>query len=282
MLHPISYSNYKSYRECPQKYRFKQLKTPYPEENKINAFFGSVVGTLFEEFYLDKMWEHPDPLASLLEKYPTVVKRIAFSSDYPGKSYLDFRGKGSIHKSMDVFDSDVRQALANGVQAILRHDLVSSDAKAEVVLDVPYPEAGLFLVGRADFVLTSNTHGKVILDGKGSRHGTKYLDLDQLYWYSLQTKLLGLEVPKKVGYLLWRYSGDETVAWYDLEPECLAVLESRLRTFSKFLKNENPQARMGSHCKFCPYVPHCPSGQIQLGGSVGDEVFGVKKNGNHR
>lgn len=264
----ISYSSFKTYKECPRQFHLKSRKVPTAPENKINALFGSVVGVVFEEFYVRKAWEEVNPPKVLRDIYRNTLKRVCLSYNRSGRDFLDFSDPSSNYKGFAPLEKDVIKALKNGWDTIRNNDLIGSDAAAEVVLDVTDPITSFKMVGRADFVVTSRTHGRIILDGKGSRHHTKYLDPDQLYWYAYQHYLNVGEYPAKVGFLNWRYSGEKGISWVPLNPEVISTFLEKWENVARRVKNDMFPARPEQNrCGFCPYqnAEFCPEGYSILG-----------------
>lgn len=257
----LSFSNYKIFKECPEHYRFLSSKTPSPQvDNKVNALFGSIIGTVFEQFYAWEMWKHKDPVSAVLALVPPTAESVLKSYDRPGKSKLDFSDPSANYKSPEDVVRDVSKFCVSSVDTILKNDLVGDGATAEEVLDVLYPPLDVFLVGRADFVIPSKTHGLLILDGKGSRHHDKYLDVDQLYWYAAQHYLKVGVFPDKIGFLNWRYKGDKAISWVPLTLGTLIEFFARLEDVVGQIKKASFPTKPGNACRFCPFLSLCPDG----------------------
>lgn len=201
----ISYSQYKKIRD----------PNPFPDNpNKVNALFGIIVGQVFQQFYERELWK--EPVEMTLDRVPSVLGKFL-----KRKPFLDWDDPKANYSSLEEVLSDINFAVRQSYKTIHRHGLYGDGALAEVILDAPY--RGVEITGRADFIIPTQTHGLVILDGKGSKYRDKYLDDDQLYWYAKQYQIRTGALPDRVGFLHWRFSEP---SWRDLA--AMPAFESRL------------------------------------------------------
>ncbi len=115
----------------------------------------------------------------------------------------------------------------------------------------------------------------MILDGKGSKHREKNVEVRQLYWYGMLHQRKYGALPDKTAFVFWRSEPDIAVDWHpvtDTDVTTLrnAVLEamSEIETAAKVCL---PVAGAGfsakpseSNCRFCSYAFLCPEGKMML------------------
>jgi hypothetical protein len=136
---------------------------------------------------------------------------------------LDWGDEKANYKSPKAILADVLQSIPDGVKAIRKHRFMGPFMEAEMKLDFKFGRH--IMGGRADFVVRRAAPDKdlVIIDGKGSKHGDKYIDgkpkkkgepLDgiQLKWYSVLYKEHYGVIPDALAYLYWRYRDEDSLA----------------------------------------------------------------------
>ena len=271
----LSYSGYKKYKECPRQYwhsYVNKTKAPTPE-NRVNMLYGSAVGILFEDFYNDKIWKHADPAKELLSKVQSVIAAVMRREVKDGGvfNWKDPKLRRNGPRSLEEVVDSVREAIPNGLNIIRQHRLLGTEAAAEVKLDSEI--GGHMLGGRCDFLLRRlhPLSDLLILDGKGSRHRDKYVDVQQLLWYSMLHRRKQGHLPDQVAFVFWRYSPDEAVDWSTpTKAEVDELEDDVLRTVSEIESRKRlpvasqafPARAKKSTCGFCPYVFACPEGQV--------------------
>lgn len=291
----ISYSGYRTHETCPSQYwhsyinKTKVLGAP---ENVLGSVFGSMTGTIFEEFYVGKMWRSRDVVKNLQDLVPSHYNRILTDSKRKGQ-VIDFSVENSPYPNKEALFRDVRDTIEGGIQTIKEHRFVGEDAAAEVKLDTKFGD--YTVAGRLDFSMTRlHYNDEVILDGKGSKHRAKYLDVkplpdpfstpkgDQLQLYgALYHKKFGRYVDG-LGYIFWKFRGSEAVTWVHWTPDTLEETLTRvLGTLHKIDKNATLVSRKsgktrlelieelfptktGYHCKLCAYHTVCDDGTKQV------------------
>lgn len=282
----ISYSGFKSFSDCPFQYYNRYVnKTKIPPENRINMLFGQTVGVLFEHFYAHKLWKRSDYLPYMVSQAKSVLNdTIAIETKKGGK--IDWEEEAANYHDYASLLRDVEEAVPRGLQVIREHRFIGLEAGTEVSLDSSFGPHKIG--GRADFVIRRVApHGDlVIMDGKGSKHGGKYVEDKQLLWYAmLHREKLGV-IPDKLGFIFWRFSGADAVAWLPFTPtdldrlldEILANLD-RIEASNKRLRllEDMPRAREDARqevypaqsgpnkCKLCSYNTVCEDGKRYLG-----------------
>lgn len=267
----LSYSGYKKYDECPRAYWHSYVAKTQPPtpDNRVGMLYGSIVGVLFEYFYNRKMWKLPDPTGALLSCVDEVAQNVVRQESKSGiMNWKDPKLKKGPFSLGEVLAS-VREAVPNGIAIIRRHKLLGTDAVAEEKLDSTIN--GNMIGGRCDFTMTRVTHrDRIILDGKGSAHRDKYVDVRQLLWYSMLSQRKKGFLPDQVAFVFWRSTPETAVDW--VTPTRAAVEELRedvLKTIDTIeAKKKLPIAKEAFHakaspfaCRFCSFVFACPEGQ---------------------
>jgi hypothetical protein len=277
----ISYSGHKAYRDCPRQYWHRyvgktKLATP---DNRVNALYGSTVGTLFEAFYNERIWMRKG-VQELLEAMvdPTLDGIIRRESE---TGIFDWTDKRANYKSREAVRREVMKAIPRGMAIVRHHRLLGQPADAEVKLDSLIE--GHMIGGRADFIMRRvKPHGDlIILDGKGSRHREKYVDPHQLWWYAMLHRHKLGHAPDRLGFLFWRQEPETSIDWVDfdsrsLDDLCAGVLDSvqSIEAGRKALDAAGEvdgavlaatfPARPGDKCSLCAYRPACADGEAFL------------------
>ena len=298
----LSYSGHKSYASCPKQYWHRYIdNTPSPvAENGVNALYGSVVGILFEWFYARHLWMQKGVEEHLLSMVDETLEATMTKEGDRGRIF-NFAEKASNYKTKEALLADIRETIPRGIQIIRQHRLLGPDAAAEVKLDSWIQ--GHRIGGRADFAMTriKPHQDKIILDGKGSRHLTKYVDPWQLKWYAMLWREKFTTAPDKLGFLLWRAEPDDSIQWVPFTRNELDELrDSVVQTAQKIDEGkalltsapqmEAPQvvlqhfpAAPSSECRFCVHLTQCPPGQayesaalpVAISGLVGVDDVGL-------
>lgn len=289
----VSYSGAKKYWNCKFAYWNDYVnKTPQEKpDDRLGSIYGSVVGTIFEDFYMLKLWKEPKIESVLMGRVEETVDRIIQQETTPRKGrpggVLMWKGEGKglnpdgMYASREELILDIRDTIPRGVRSIRQHRLLGLRADAEFKLD--HTVEGHILGGRADFIIErippkSDT---IIVDGKGSRHRDKYVDPQQLFWYSMLFWLHSgkKRMPDKAAFLFWRYEPDKSVDWVDVnEDEVEELFDKALTTARDITAKEkllvigtSPTSAKGvftptpneDNCRFCPYATDrvCPEGK---------------------
>jgi hypothetical protein len=271
----LSYSGFKKYRECPRQYwhsYVNKTKVPTPE-NRVNMLYGSCIGIIVEHFYRDKMWKLPDPAKEMLSRVSSVVAETMRNEIKGGGifNWKDPKLKKNGPHSLDQVIQEIREAIPNSLAIIRKFKLLGTDAAAEVKLDSEI--SGHMLGGRCDFRMR-RLHplgDLIILDGKGSRHRDKYVDIEQLHWYSMLHRRKTGSLPDQVAFVFWRFPPDEAVDWSVPTRDAVDELqETVIRTIEEIEQRKRlpiaaqafpARAKKGA-CGFCPFVFACPEGQV--------------------
>jgi hypothetical protein len=289
----LSYSGYACHESCPFGY-WRQYDDHTPtekEDNRVGSLYGTSVGVLFEQFYEERIWKSKGAQEELLSRAEKTVDQVIKDQLTPSKyrpaGVLKWKGDGpdqdptAMYESREELLADVRDAVVRGLKIIRFYRLLGAYARAEVRLDQII--RGHKIGGRADFILyrTKPHLDWVILDGKGSKHRSRYSDPRQLMWYGALYLLKYGEIPDRLGFLYWRYDPPETIDWMEFSEESLLEFSGEvMKTVRKIdlakrrMPKDNPVMALEmakklfpakpsrSACRFCPYATekHCPRG----------------------
>jgi hypothetical protein len=299
----LSYSGYKTYRDCPMAYWHKYVNRTVPVEpdNCVNSLYGSVVGALFESFYKGQLWRNFGKTeAALIERVPSMLDEVirdatSHRQRFGQPSVLLWKGPKrdgkdprANYRSTEELTEDIKQGVSNGLLTIKSQYLLGEGAQAEVSLDSVV--RGHDLAGRSDFLVRRSYHRDlVILDGKGSKFREAFTDTTQLKWYGMLHRLRHKTYPDRLGFVYWRYKPPDSLDWVPFTRDDLAeLLEEVLKTVpriehaqkflygSEFVGPDGPSMSVqlafpptGSKkdplpCRFCLALPSCPDGRAAV------------------
>jgi hypothetical protein len=286
----LSFSAYKLFNSCPKAYwhRYIDKTTPPKPDNCVNSLYGSTIGTVFEVFYRDKVWTRRD-----YEPYLQSIVEETFDSVVRGQrgSIVDWDDeKANYHSRADLI-KDVREGIPRGLQVIRQNRFIGQEAEAEMKLDTDF---GPYRIGgRADFVIRRvQPHGDlVILDGKGSKWRDKYVEPTQLKWYAMLYRARFGVVPDGLGFVFWRFEGEQAVQWISFTSADLDVLHHEIIDTMKRIETGTnriaslammPQSAFEAReeyfpaapsfgCNLCSYLPLCEEGLKKYGPKVRTE-----------
>lgn len=220
----LSYSGYKSYETCPLQYWHKYVnktRTQTPE-NGINTLYGSTIGQVFEAFYRDKLWKKNPMVVEALQALAKPTLDAAMRDQVRQGRVMDWGDEKANYSSPKAILDDVLLTIPEGLKTIQKHRFMGPFMEAEMKLDFKFGRH--VMGGRADFVIRRADPYKdlVIVDGKGSKHGAKYIDgkpkkkdasLEgiQLKWYSVLYREHYGVLPDGLAYVFWRYRDEESL-----------------------------------------------------------------------
>lgn len=291
----LSYSGWKKYDQCPYAYWHSYLgKTVSPRpDDRLGAIFGSTVGEMFEQFYVQKWWKkRGDCQVFMLSQVDAFVDKILKQETSPKwgkpggillwKGYGEDKNPKALYENREELASDVRDAVVRGLRIIRHYRLLGPVSEAEMILDVE--AGGNKIGGRADFVIkrTAPHHDLILVDGKGSRHRGKYVDPRQLHWYAMLYRMRYGHAPDKLAFLYWKFSPPESLDWVEFSEDDLDDLHEKVlgsfREIDDFrgrLPKEGDPLTLQAlardvfrpkpgpdNCRFCPYASKltCPAG----------------------
>ncbi len=280
----LSFSGYKTYAQCPKLYWHKYVDktTPPAPDNCINALYGSTIGVLFEHFYERKYWKRPDCESYMKSQASEVLEKV-IREDQRGK-IIDWDDEKANYNNRDGLLEDIQLGIPKGLRIIRENRLLGPVAVAEMKLDHRY--GNHMVAGRADFVIEREKEKDVlILDGKGSKHGKKYVEESQLHWYAFLYQQKTGRLPDKLGFVFWRFEGEKAMYWLPVIPDEIQELkEEVLGTMTRVegsvrhltllsgqakasfeAREEFFPAQPSFSCNLCSYLGLCDEGKKATG-----------------
>lgn len=285
----LSYSGFKKGEDCMYAYWHCYINSTSfgVPDDRLGSIFGSSIGMIFEQFYMERLWRIPGTRKVLEDRVEQIVDFVLDREQKPNKNkpagVILWRGEGpgqnprGLYGSRDELVRDVSFCIANGLNTIKQFLLISKRPQAEMKLHADIE--GHRIGGYADFVLDQVKTGHIlILDGKGSRRRERYVEEDQLTWYSMLYQVKFGRLPDRTGFLYWRYEPPVSLDWVDPTQATVDTLKDKvLRRISKIEKATaklperptldvvqelfKPKATF-DNCMFCPYATQelCPKG----------------------
>ena len=241
----ISFHSYKTYLECPRKFKLHEDWVKPPEENKYFAIFGIGVQKFFEDYcnkwgssFLDHSFEAID------SKLKPIFREVLQNN------YVNWKAPFAKLSATDIY----RQALTD-IQQCLDNIDIFKKSKSEVSLKVLLKNKDL-LIGKVDFLLELPSGGVAIIDGKGTDKIGKNVHEEQLLMYALLYYMIHKKLPEKLGFLYYRLRHIEYIE-FDLKKvdnfrKKLLIVLTAIRNDTKFEATPSPKS-----CMYCDYKSEC-------------------------
>lgn len=259
----FSYSAWKQYRTCPKQYELKRVKKlePVEPDSRHNAIVGSVVQSVYEDFYNEEIWRRGASTSEeLLRRAETYFEK--FLKD----EYIDFDDPSCRYTTPQEPLNEILEIVPKVLLGIKRERFLGPYAKSEVRLKVRFgPEH--FLYGYIDFIIRKQDDTVLLLDGKASRHREKNVDVNQLYYYALLYSLRYHRLPDKLGFFYYRFADDPELAMDWIPVDRKKILELRVdiedALYDIAQKRLFPAQPNYKHCRWCPWEITCKERQEQ-------------------
>jgi len=258
----LSYSGYKTYRDCPKRYRLSRVerKDPPTPESKHFAVIGWTVQRVYEDFYNQELWRLRGKVSdALLELAPK------YFYQYLDENHVDFNDITCKLEPMEML-AQIEEIIPKVLTGIKREKLLGPYARSEIILRAQL-QSSYYLYGIVDFLIRQSTNEVLLIDGKASKHREKYVDEEQVDFYSLAFRLVHNRRPDKVGYFYYRFADDEEQAfdWHvpDAESE-EKIRQNLVAAFTNIQKKRFGATPSPSTCKWCPYETVCTERQQQI------------------
>lgn len=243
----FAYLHYKVYKDCPLKYMWSFVKKPdfWVTFDRRYAFLGLVQAKLVERFYLEKWWQEKDPIARMRKALPIV------SQQYLDADKLNFR-EDELKDWLNI----IHDAIPVIIQTVKSEKLLSNELYVEREEEMPFGESDK-LQSKPDLIIIRHEIITMI-DGKGGKTIGRYVDNDQLYFYSgIARKTLG-RLPHRVGFWWFRHG---KIVWLPLSNEIVDEVLTKARLFIDGIKAGQFDPTPGQHCRLCDYRVGCSTGQ---------------------
>jgi len=250
-LQRLSWSGYNTYRNrCPRSYKFRYVDRKKVPRNEYNTIGGKVIQKVFERFYNDEIWRRGAEVSQILQdilpkEYEAIVRR----------TNVDWDAKESKLSKEELLESLV-PLVPSTLALIKEHKLLGRYARSEVTVQAWVDK--VLVHGISDFIIRREKE-HIILDGKLTKHRSKYLKVDQLIWYVMLFYLQHRVLVQKVGWIYYTYGELE---WVPVTMKDVKRLHSELEeTIGLIKKNRFDATPSREACRFCDYKKLCPEGQ---------------------
>ena len=249
----ISYSSKKAYLTCPRQYWYMYVSKEKGEFDAKNSLFGNSIGKLFEWFYNKKLWIKSDVKQHLIRSIEIALDESAGKDNFDLKSDLEFKAK---------ITQELQDCVISTLEIIRKYKLIAPVSNAEVKLNTIFKTKDLILKlgGRADFVHYFDKNNIWILDGKGSKHREKYIDINQLVWYAVQHYLKYHIVPNRLGFIFYKFPQDP-ITWISLTDQLMRSVLDETVSISKQIISKQFSTTPSVSCRNCPFKSKCNDGQ---------------------
>lgn len=266
----LTYGAFKRYADadvgCPERFRRQNINKEWPVYSKHFTVFGSVIQAVFEHFYKDEMWKHPDTVQQeLIDLVPDEMSR------YLEKEFVDWNSP-HFHDDQYMVEADVVDHIPPVLQAILDHELLGERNLSEFYLKGRISKEHS-IGGQVDFLIYRG-NDILIVDGKGgktgpnqfkrpeNKHKYKNISKDQLLYYALAYFLKKGKLPSILAFLWYRFA-DDTDTGYDTETmwdelhwvkaDIRDLRDRIVKTLDAISREEfdgNPSSKA---CRYCPF-----------------------------
>ena len=243
----LSYSKYESYLSCPRRYKLQMDRVEPPQkESKYFALYGILIQIFFQHYantYLLKgVAIDKDNLRNVLHNYWSSVLE---------DEYVNWNDPWVRQTESEIFEEVYSDALKN-------MEVIDfwTQCRSEVSIEIRLKKSKDVLSSRIDFVRTLPDGSVEILDGKSTKHLDRP-NSDQLMFYALLYFLRNKKLPKRLGWLFYRY---QTVKYIDFDADKLIQFKNKLALAKKAMKVDTlfePKVKLSTTCKWCPYQLTC-------------------------
>lgn len=247
MSENIAYNTYAMLRDCRLRYKFTKVEkregSP-ASKDKRNAIFGFIIQKMTERFYTEGWFKlGKGATQKMFDMLPEVMKEQIAKNPCAWE-----------HQSeVELLERDCQDSIRKFIQVVKEERLLGEKNESEKPIEHMLTKR-FRLTGRIDFLFHRGSD-VILLDGKGTKHGKKYLDEEQLLYYVLVLQLNKCRIPNKVGFLMFR---EARVMWMPWGKDEMLVKVDELFTRIKeglfHLQKEDYTASPSyKACRFCPY-----------------------------
>lgn len=274
----LSYQNYKAYRDCPQKYKWRvEKKVVTDPGDPLNLFLGCVWAHVMEDFYASDILQQA---SAVFQESGDKKKSGAVVDKYLKERALHWFDTEDIRLGIVWKSKELRKEQWETLLYQLK--LFRNCVKADKLLgNRNYPEReyghvlrDFYLNGFADLVFEKDsvklvadvgeegeevkreevTTKLTIIDGKTTKD-PRYLDPDQLYGYSYLNYLKYGKFADYLGFLLFRKG---TVRWIEASDKKMNEYLQRLEEVMDGIEAKNFTATPSNNsCRFCDWRSGC-------------------------
>ena len=274
----ISFSSYKSYKNCPEMYRQNYLIPKDTQDDEFVAFdsyeasVGSAVQAVFEHLInkqidtssRDRLFKRIDDDILYLSDLIVPLHRYTFSNR---KVYIE---DNKIITKFEQFAVDtsnkslkqLRRKFASEVATLYRKPLIKMlelyDIKkmsSEVKVQVDFKD--FILGGKIDFIHYMDKNHLEILDGK-RQYNPLWTDPEQVYIYGIMVEKQFNKKVKKLGYWDWKSNKIHYIDFtHENKIDTLANLIEFKKSLDTSIKTGKFRRKAGFHCRWCCVKDNC-------------------------
>lgn len=244
----LSYSDYRTYLDCPRLYKLRRDRVEPPEkENKYFALYGLLIERFFRK-YTNEVCKKGIQLTddqvreALGEMWKNVLSENYVNWDEPWVKLT----------SNQIFEMVCADTLEN-----LRKFTFWKDSRSEVSFNVRLKKSGDLITCRMDFVHEPPGGPVEIIDGKGKTKIETDIDLDQLYFYALVYLLNKRRLPDKIGFLYYRF---KIIKYIDFDNAAIMSFRDKFVIVKESMKKDTefaPKVALSKQCRWCAYKMSC-------------------------
>jgi len=244
----LSYSDYRTYLDCPRLYKLRIDKVVPPEkESKYFALYGLLVEAFFKYFTNEVLKK-----ARVLVE--AEVREILWSmwQDILQRNYVNWEDPWVKSTSDQIFEMAYVDVLENMAKFSFW-----KNARSEVSFQIKLKKSGDIMTCRMDFLCEPLQGPIEILDGKGKMKIDKSIDVEQLYFYALMYLLTRGRLPDKVGFLYYRF---KLIKYMDFDQSSIMSFRDKLAVVKRTIKADKeflPNVGLSKQCRWCPYKSGC-------------------------
>ena len=244
----LSYSEYKTYLQCPKRYHLEATKVePLVEQSRYFALYGLLV-EMFFKIYTNTILKRKLVLSN--EQINKILRKLW--EKILNENYVVWTDPWCRESSEHIFMSAYEDIIAN-----INEFEFWEYAKSEVSFEIILKKTQDILSCRLDYLITNPDGTIEILDGKGTYKIDKPVDIEQLYFYILSYLLHYKKLPDKAGFLYYKF---KIIRYIDFDLKTITDFKDKLVIVKTAIKNDTKfEAKVGisKQCKWCAYNFDC-------------------------
>jgi len=244
----LSYSEYRTYIDCPRLYRLRRDKVaPLEKDNRYFALYGLLVERFFKK-YTNEVAKTGRELTD--ENIRSVLTDIwAYVLE---TNHVNWNEPFVKNGSDEIFEMACTDVCEN-----MRKFSFWKDARSEVTFNVSLKKTGDALTCRMDFIVEPQNGPIEILDGKGKMKIDTDADVEQLFFYALMYLLNKGRLPDKLGFLYYRF---KLIKYIDFDKDTIMSFRDKLAIVKQAIKEDrdfHAKVKLSKHCQWCVYKCSC-------------------------
>jgi len=248
----FDFHKYKSFLECPRKYKWRDERRPLITPK--NHYF-TVPGEFIQKFF--EMYSNSWKDQGVVFTKAKVIDRMRpYWEHLLLKNMIDWSHPASTKGEAELFLESVDAIIRN-----LKLLDVYKDTRSEVKFEISL-KSGDVLVGKVDFIHRTDK-GIIISDGKNSGTKGKNVDPSQLIFYALLYKFTYGELPAGLKFIYYKFAEEEDVVFTTRDVDDLWSSFIRTMNLIKNTKEFLPTPCAKS-CRYCDYLEQCPEGTVDM------------------